>query len=431
MKRPGLGARLLLLGLLAALLVAGIGGWLLRANMHAILLRGFEQRLAEHADRIAARLHAAGGGRIVHEEPRAADDFGRIFSGWYWQLAYADQRLHSRSLWDADLPAPPPAGGLLRVAGPRGEPLLGLVRPLRFDAVQGTLYVFGPAEEIDRERRGLDRLLAGTLAGLLVALALATLVQVRLGLHPLRRLREAVAAVQTGHAERVGAGFGPDLDPLAHELDAVLERNARVTARARSHAADLAHALKKPLALIATDTAAGDTRLAAEVRTMTQLIDRHLARAGSGAGDQRRIPVAARIGALIELMRRLHADRGLDWRLRVPADLHWRGEPTDLDEMLGNLLDNAGKWARSRIEVTAEADDAAGGLRVTIDDDGNGLTPAQIAQATHRGRRFDETVEGSGLGLAITADIAETYGGRQVLEASPLGGLRVRLCLPG
>lgn len=429
MRRPGLGSRLLALGILAALLVAGIGGWLLRENLHAVLLRGFEQRLSEHADRIAARLHGGGGRRIAHDEPRAADEFSRIFSGWYWQLAQGSEGLHSRSLWDAELAVPAAApGALLRVTGPRGEPLLGIGRAIEVETTAAVLWVFGPAEEVDRERRGFDQLLASTLAGLVLALAAATWMQVRIGLHPLTRLRGAVAAVQSGRADRVGAGFGPDLDPLAAELDAVLERNARVTARARSHAADLAHALKKPLALIATDAAAGDEPIAAQVRSMSRLIDRHLARAGSGAGERRRLPVAARIEALIELMRRLHEARALQWRLEADAAAHWRGEPTDLDEMLGNLLDNAGKWARSRVEVTAAREGAA--LCVTIDDDGPGLTPEQIAQASRRGRRFDESVEGSGLGLAIAADIAETYGGRLELRAGPLGGLRVRLQLP-
>lgn len=429
MKRPGLGARLLVLGILAALLVAGASGWLLRENLHAVLLRGFEQRLSEHAERIAARLHGGGARGVVHDEPRAADEFSRIFSGWYWQLVYAGERLHSRSLWDADLtlPAAVPAT-LMRVMGPRGEPLLGSARAITIGSTPAVLWVFGPAEEVDRERRGFDRLLATTLAGLLLALAAATAIQVRIGLHPLTRLRAAVSAVQGGRSERVGAGFGPDLDPLAAELDAVLERNARVTARARSHAADLAHALKKPLALIASDAAGAGEPVAAQVRSMSRLIDRHLARAGSGAGERRRIAVAQRIEALIELMRRLHGSRALDWQYCADSAAQWRGEPTDLDEMLGNLLDNAGKWARSRVTVSASREGSE--LCVRIDDDGPGLTPEEIALASRRGRRFDESVEGSGLGLAIAADIAETYGGRLALSAGPLGGLRACLALP-
>ncbi|WP_440225514.1 sensor histidine kinase [Dokdonella sp. MW10] len=434
MARSGLAARLLVLGIAAALVVAGIGGWWLRGNLHDVVTRSFEQRVLAQADRIAARLVVDANGHAQSDDPRAADEFTRIFSGWYWQVDGGAVPLRSRSLWDASL-APPvaPRGGavLLRSTGPRGEALLGLERPLPSTAPL-VLRVFGPADDVDRERQRIDHVLAATLLVLVGALALTTFVQVRLGLRPLARLRDAVAAIRDGSRERVGEGYGHDLDPLARELDDVLARSARVIARARGHAADLAHALKKPLAVLEAD-AGGCRDVAAplvrdQTRDMVRLIDRHLARAGSGAGERRRLDVGERLAALVALMEKLHDARGLAWHDATPQGLYWRGEPTDFEEMLGNLLDNAGKWARSSVTVHARIDGDR--LDIDIDDDGPGLDDDQLARIARRGTRFDERVEGSGLGLAITRDIAETYGGSLAFGRSPEGGLRVNLGLP-
>lgn len=437
LRRWGLAGRLILFGALATTVAALGGGWLLRNALHQSVREGFEQRLRERAELIAARLTAApddSGLPLEYLEPRGGDEFSRIFSGWYWRLGDDARTLRSRSLWDADISALRSADeGRLDAAGPQGEALFGIAQPLFMPSgAHLRLEVFGPAAPLQEEWRAFDRLLLLVLAGLLLIMILMTLVQVRLGLRPLARLRTALAGVERGERERVGLGFGPDLDPMARELDDLLARNARIVARARSHAADLAHALKKPLALLRSEADAGDSVPAHLVREqgrmMLRLTERHLARAGSGAGEHRRINVYPRIEALLELMRKLHAARTLHWQLELPAGLAWRGEPTDLEEMLGNLMDNAGKWAATQVRIGAGVEPE--GLRITIDDDGPGLSEANLAQAAQRGRRFDESVEGTGLGLAIVADIADTYGGHLHLSRSPLGGLRAELWLP-
>lgn len=436
MARAGLATRVLAIGLLAALLIAGAGGLLLRATLHDIVERGFVQRLDERVERVVARLSRDANGILAHDDSRGTDDFARIYSGWYWQARDATGTLRSRSLWDADLAPSDDArrsDGLLHTRGPRGEPLLGTERHLQVGGRDVVLRAFGPATDVLRELRRIDRVLAVTLAALVVALSIVVLAQVRLGLRPLARLRSAVVEIQDGRRDEVGTGYGAELDPLARELDGVLRRNAQVVARARSHAADLAHALKKPLALFAIDGGQSDDldreAIAGHARAMNALIDRHLARAGSGAGDRRRVDVGDRVAAMIALLSRLHEARRLAWTFEPPErPVRWRGDATDLEEMLGNLLDHAGKWARSRIEVDLRDDGTE--CIVCIDDDGPGLDAAQIARAKRRGQRFDESVEGSGLGLAIVADIAHTYGGRLELATSPLGGLRAALRLP-
>lgn len=435
-ERVGLGARLAALGIVATLVVTGLGGWMLRQSVHATVLRSLEQGLAQRVERILVHLEPAADGSLVESRNRGADEFNQIFSGWYWQLEAPGRTLRSRSLWDSQLDTaaamPLKAGSPLRRAtGPRSEPLIGLRRDVQIGGTPAVLHVFGSSREVEGELDRLDRVLLVTQAALVAALLLATLLQVRWGLHPLRQLHAALSRVRAGSDERIGHGYGPDLDPLAREMDEVLERNARVVARVRHHAADLSHALKKPLALLNAEAAAVPVRgevIRTEVAGMARLIDRHLARAGSGAGERRRIDLREPLAAMVALMERLHAARGLEWHLEAPDGLHWSGEPTDVEEMLGNLLDNAGKWARRRVEVRAWRDGV--GLVVQVQDDGPGIPAAQIDEATRRGRRFDETTEGSGLGLAIVCDIAETYGGRLALAPGPLGGLRASLWLP-
>ncbi len=427
--RGGIAGRLLVIGFAAATVIAIASGLVLRASLHAIVERGYAQRLDERAERIVARLVRGADGRLAHEEIRSSDDFTRIFSGWYWLAEEGAARLRSRSIWDGDVGDVVRSARdahILRARGPGGETLLGVERALRIGDGDVVLRTFGPAAEVDGELARIDRLLLVTFGVLLATLAAMAFVQVRIGLHPLTRLRDAIADVDGGTRDRVGDGYGSDLDPLARELDGLLARNARVVARARSHAADLAHALKKPLALLAVEDECPTVH--AQVRAMNVLIERHLARAGSGAGDRRRVDVGARVEAMLELMRRLHAARALDWRLVPATPLHWRGDPTDLEEMLGNLLDNAGKWARSRVDVQLAGDQTH--CTIDVDDDGPGLDDLQIARAKQRGQRFDETVDGSGLGLAIVADIAETYEGTLELGRREPRGLRARLRLP-
>jgi signal transduction histidine kinase len=432
--RLGLAGRLILFGALAAAALVLVAWWVLHGALHEAMRSSFEQRLAERAELIAARFTTRQDDAPTYAEPRGGDDFGRIFSGWYWRVRGTPLEVQSRSLWDAELSGVTEvAPSRLDAVGPREEPLFGIVRTLAREGRDDLrLEVFGPAAPVLDELRAFDRHLLLMLAGLLLALGAVSLAQVRFGLRPLARLRAALTAVEDGARERLGGGYGPDLDPFAGELDGLLERNARIVARARGHAADLAHALKKPLALLRGEADAArqvpSDLIRAQVQSVVQLIDRHLARAGSGAGESRRVALRPRLESLTVLMRRLHANRRLQWQLDLPESLHWRGEPTDLEEMLGNLMDNAGKWARTQVRISAI--DRQGQLLIRIDDDGPGLGEAQLAQAAQRGTRFDQQVEGTGLGLAICADIAGTYQGTLELTRGPLGGLRAELMLP-
>ena len=263
--------------------------------------------------------------------------------------------------------------------------------------------------------------------------------QVRRGLSPFDQLREQLLAVRDGRERTIGGDYPAEVQPLVSDLNALLDHREQVVQRALAKAGDLAHGLKTPLALLAQEAeradANGDRELALaltqHVERMRRQVDYHLAQAraaASGAAPGARCSVAASSEGLRRTMLRLHAARRVAIDLHVPPDHTIRAEREDLDEMLGNLLDNACKWATARVTVGSEAHDRT--VVITVDDDGPGLPASMRTAVLQRGVRADEAAPGSGLGLAIVRDLADVYGGSISLESSPLGGLRARLQLP-
>lgn len=443
--RWGLATRLTALSVLAVFVGTSVGGWMLREYLHASIERSFEAQLKDRLDRLL--LQFEGGGVQATRSDRAGQgDFGRIFSGWYWVVTQDGTEHQSRSSWDSplDLRRATDLHGNARLwtlTDATGRPLLGLRHSVVVDGVPSEVHVFGPMEQTLAAWAHIDRVLLTVQALMLLCLALLVAMAVRWGLAPLRRMQARMQQVHQGRLPAVGQGFSADLDPLAAVLDQVLSRNEQVVARAQNQAADLSHALKKPLALLTLEarkaTLPGPWVLA-QAQALSHTIDRHLARLGSGAGTQEPVPVCAVLQRILGLMQQLHADRGLHWATHgcPPSGSGplWRGNAADLEEMLGNLLDNAGKWAGAQVQVgvqwTQAQNSPSPAVCLLIDDDGPGLSEGQLAQAAQRGRRFDEEVPGHGLGLAIVRDLAETYQGRLELRSSPLGGLRCELHLP-
>jgi signal transduction histidine kinase len=263
---------------------------------------------------------------------------------------------------------------------------------------------------------------------------------VRKAVSPFRSLRAGLASVRKGRSQRIEGDYPTEVQPLVNDLNGLLEDRERAIARALATAGDLAHGLKTPLAVLAQEAeqagAAGHHDLATTLRQlverMQRQVDYHLARARATASARAalgpRCSVLPSVEGLVRTMRRLHAGR----ELRIDADVspthEIQGRREDLDEMLGNLLDNACKWARSRVAISSASDHAQ--LLISVDDDGPGLDPSMRAEVLQRGVRADQQVRGSGLGLAIVSDLAELYGGSVTLETSPLGGTRARLQLP-
>jgi signal transduction histidine kinase len=277
---------------------------------------------------------------------------------------------------------------------------------------------------------------------LAAAVALACLaggvLQIRRALAALTRLRASLSLVHAGEHERIGGAFPREVQPLIDDLNALLDHREQTVRRALSRAGDLAHGLKTPLAVIAREGERdGSAPLRSEllrqqVDRMRRQIDYHLAHAraaAAGSTPGASSALAAAVAALVRTLTQLHADRGLVIGSLVGETIVVRVQREDLDEMLGNLLDNACKWGRSTVRVSAEPVD--GVVHVLVDDDGPGVPPVLWHNVLQRGVRADEAAPGSGLGLAIVADLAELYGGGIGVEASPLGGARARLVLPG
>jgi signal transduction histidine kinase len=263
---------------------------------------------------------------------------------------------------------------------------------------------------------------------------------VRKAVAPFLSLRASLASVREGHSQRIEGEYPSEVQPLVNDLNALLEDRERAIARALTTAGDLAHGLKTPLAVLAQQAEqAGATghhdfaaMLGQQVERMQRHVDYHLARArataSAGEAPGLRCSVLMSVEGLVRTMRRLHAGRALTIDAGIPDAHEIRGRKEDLDEMLGNLLDNACKWARSRVAISSVIRDAS--VVISVDDDGPGLDPSMRAQVLERGVRADQQVAGSGLGLAIVSDLAELYGGSVTLETSPLGGTRARLELP-
>lgn len=428
-----------------------VAGWGLGRLFHQHVSAQFHAELQTHLDQLTAHLEIDDQGRPALNLPPGDPRFDRPFSGLYWQIDRLSEAgvpasggaLRSRSLWDQALAVP--AGALAdgevhqhRIAGPRGA-MLGAVersltledRPLRLIVAADERLMIEPVARF----KGELWLALGVLG---FGLALAALLQVFVGLAPLRKLHAALGRVRDGQAQRMEGRFPSELTPLVTEFNSVLMQNAEVVARARTQAGNLAHALKTPLSVLANAADAPENRntdlarlVAAQIETARKQVDHHLARAQAAATARlpgARTPVEPVVEGLVRAMRRIHAGRGLELRVEpMPSSLAFRGEEHDLQEMLGNLIDNACKWARSRVEIRAH--DGQGRLLISVDDDGKGVAAGQRDAILRRGVRADEQVAGTGLGLAIVGDLAHMYGGSLMLTDSPLGGLRAVLSL--
>lgn len=271
--------------------------------------------------------------------------------------------------------------------------------------------------------------------GILLLVTMA--IQVRFGLRPLKRIGVALAAIRNGASPRLEGDFPQEIMPLVTETNALLDHNAAVVERAQKHVGNLAHALKTPLTVVANEAASGDGPLAEVVRrqadVMRRHIDHHLVRAraaGRGSVIGSRAEVLPAVRDLMRAMERIYADRRLSFEVTVDgsATAAFKGDRQDLDEILGNVLDNAGKWAARRVVATIAAAD--GRVAITIDDDGPGIPAKDRDMVFARGERMDESVPGSGLGLGIVRDLTALCGGSVALDTSPLGGLRVKIDLP-
>ena len=452
--RYSLGARLFISAAVCCALVLLLAGFGLTTFYRRSAERGFDERLSVYIKELIADLAAP-----PETERQAIGDLGEPrfdlpLSGWYWQIIRLDGERPtiraSRSLVGGQLPKlldqpiAPNARGLREsyISGPDDRSLRILEREIDVgEDGRFTVAVAAPSDEIDADIRDFRLALTMTFVLLGLALVASTIAQVRFGLRPLVRLGAAVGMVRTGETPRIVGQYPPDLAPLAGELNQLIDANHEILDRARTQVGNLAHALKTPLSVMLNEAEAdgGEGQLPQTVKSQAAImrdqvqyyLDRARAAALSGAlGGVTEI--APSLDALIRTFTKISQGRGIAGNHSVPARARFRGEKQDFEEMLGNLLDNAFKWAEATVEVSLAGSDEGkpGQIVLLIDDDGPGLPDEALADVLKRGRRLDEATPGSGLGLSIVVDLAKLYGGELALQRSPLGGLRARLALP-
>jgi signal transduction histidine kinase len=456
MRANSLALRLFLSATAWAVVILIITGVVLSSLYRQGVERAFDRRLGVYLRTLVADIASPEEASDKFPQSLGEPLFELPLSGWYWQVTRLDpdkpEVRASRSLWDGGLPhlqdqgVPASVNGSREgyVPGPEDQRLRLVERNIDLgDEGHYLVAVAGDAAEITDETRSFDQALIITFVILAVVLLLTTMFQVRFGLAPLKRISDSLAAIRSGSAERLAGNFPDEIAPLARETNALIDANKEIVERARTHVGNLAHALKTPLSVMVNEAAARGRdpfalKVLEQADIMRDQVARHLERARLAArltvvGSV--TDVAPVVTALARTMEKIHRDKNVAIEVQADNEARFRGERPDLEEMVGNLVDNACKWASSRvmIEVVRERPDPASAnqvVRLVVDDDGRGLSPSEREQVAKRGRRLDETKPGSGLGLSIVVELASLYGGGLTLGTAPIGGLRAELVLP-
>jgi len=432
----------------AALLLAGL--------FQAALERNFDARLRAVLDGLLANVEVSDSGAPVLSQQLADTRFSLPLSGWYWQVKPPEGRgtagLASESLLEQRLtPGPSLLASRDRdgiasfyLTDAQGTRLRAIEQAFTLPGSEDafSFLVAGNFDELKQEIGAFRQTLFAILAALGVGLLGAVFIQVKFGLRPLQKMQGGLTAIREGNAERLDGEFPSEIQPVADELNLLIQSNSEIIDRARTQVGNLAHALKTPLSVLTNEAGAGKSPLAAtvkgQVEMMSDQVSLYLDRARRAARAQGLGAVTAVEPVLEGLARtllRIYRDKGIDIALDCEPGLKFRGEKQDFEEMAGNLCDNACIWAKQRVKVSAGHLDKTSGdgrswLVLCVDDDGPGVPAEKRTEVLKRGRRLDETKPGSGLGLSIVRETAGMYNGSVTLDNAPLGGFRIQLKLP-
>lgn len=455
-RRPGRSLTRRLIWLASGWIVIALvlTGWVLTTQFQESALRRLGASLNETLDQVVLAATATPEGVTVG--PILDQRTLSIYSGKYWAVAELTPEgrvrflARSRSLWDADLLVPhdlPPRltealGETIsyNAVGPnRGEPLRVAASMKRLPGRAAPVVFLAGVNrsDVDGDTRQFATVVWLALLLLGGGLVAAVLLQVQIGLRPLFGLRNEIADVRKGRKARIERDYPVEIQPLAEQVNRLLDHNQEVVDRQRTHVGNLAHALKTPISVMLAEAGQAKGALPEMVRKQTGVmqaqVDHHLrraraaARAAHGLGE--RTPVAEVIDELAVMIEQVFRSKDLEIDWRAPDDLGFLGERQDLQEILGNLIENAGKWSKRRVRVSAGGS-GLGMLIAVIEDDGPGLPKEQREAVLKRGARLDEATPGSGLGLSIVDELVRAYGGKLTLGESDLGGLKVMLELP-
>jgi signal transduction histidine kinase len=398
----------------------------------------YQRELVSVIDTLAANLDKNDKGLVLKTQP-ADPRYTIPAGGRYWQAWLEGAPvLRSRSLWDTEFKyseEPEAYGHIVTIEGPSGAPLLALSQKLNIEGDKGSFDVVVTAAadkwEVDASLANFSRSLFMMLALTAVLLLLAAGLQIHFGLRPLDDLRRAVARIRAGGAARIDESGPAEVRPLVLEINTLLLGERAAVERARARASDLAHGLKTPLTILSQISESLKSEkhdmVAEQIQEQVDMIrsrtDRQLALARVAASGLAAVEIEPMVDRLVAALRRMPSEREINWQTDMGEGLSAAADAGDFAEATGNVLDNARLHAKSRVKVKAAADGRR--VRLSVEDDGEGISKKDQHRALERGQRLDEAQEGTGLGLAITADIMRAYGGLIRLDHSSIGGLRV------
>ncbi|GEC58364.1 histidine kinase [Bradyrhizobium elkanii] len=437
--------RLVAGGMIAILVALGVAGAGFVVLFQRHVSRAMAADLDVHLRQLLAGIDVGSDGHLIINRQPADPRFEEPLSGLYWQVTDdREQMLRSRSLWDTTLRLPPDEPGPSEVHqhevnGPGDARVLVAERGVLMTVGDRRVRVrTAVASDLSRAAvavKAFAKDLFVALALLAAVLAIATSVQVSLGLRPLAVLRRGISEIRAGHRKRLPAAVPSEVGPLVEEVNALIDAQEREIARSRGRAADLAHGFKTPLAALTSDAARlrerGDDKTAEDIEAVADAMSRHvdrelaLARLRSGTGSTGAAMSELRplVSSLLTTLARTSSGEKILFERSIPEGLRIPLDRTDLAEVLGNLLENAARHAKARVRIAAIADP----LSVVVEDDGEGIPEDQIARVLERGGRLDEQGSGSGLGLAIVQDVLEAYRWHLQITRSELGGARVTI----
>lgn len=434
--------------ILALVLIATVISTLFRQASE----RGFEDVLSAHLFSLIGSVGVSDEG-VLSGTPNLGDlRFSEPLSGWYWAVEPESEGLGGAVL-SQSMVEPVPSASTDRVpfndefqrsyraTGPGGDELTVLESELVLDDSDqiARFRVTGNRSELESEIASFSRRLFGYLSLFGIGMIAINVVAILLGLRPLRRVRQALADIRAGTAERLDGDFPAEIEPLAHETNALIESNRRIVERSRTQVGNLAHSLKTPLAVLMNEGrtlgGAKGRLIGDQAAGMQKQIDHYLQRARVAAQRDNlafRTPVGATLTRMARVVEKMNPGPRIEVLL-PPDDIAFAGEREDLEEVVGNLLENAVKWRRATVRLSASPASGDAGdtalFEIAIEDDGPGIPEARAREALERGKRLDESKPGTGLGLAIVADLVEEYEGSLALGRSELGGLKAVVVL--
>lgn len=424
------------------LLVLVITAVMLVINHRDHISQHYDAHVAMHFEELTSASYFTKNGRFRLAFDPSDPRYAELFSGWYWEIQQGGKSLvRSLSLGESSLSLKDilPTKDIMihEITGPRNQPLRVHVLEKAIEPNQESLVFLASAplggitEDVAEYS---NHIILGFIA-LGIGLMFAVVLQVRVALKPLQAISHRISEIREGKANKMPEDQLEDVRPLVDELNNLLDHNATLVKRARNQLGDLAHSVKNPLTVInnsAQDLNAKQKELILQqTRDISRSVDHYLSRARTYGTEKvlgSRYSIKKAAEDLVYAMQRIYKDRNLEFDLTPLRACWFKGEGQDLEEMLGNLLDNACKWAKSQVRMSCATND--GRLEILVEDDGPGIANKEYENVMRRGRRLDESIPGHGQGLGIVKDICALYGGQLMLSRSDLGGLQAKLELP-